>query len=34
VLLALAQAVAAPAIHSPSARRTVDREIMLSPFMR
>jgi hypothetical protein len=31
VLLAFAQAVTAPAIHSPNARRTVDREIMLSP---
>jgi hypothetical protein len=34
VLLAFAQAVAAPAIHSPSARRTIDREIILSPFIR
>src|SRR5258708_5961655 len=34
VLPAFAQAVAAPAIHSPSARRTIDREIILSPFIR
>jgi hypothetical protein len=32
VLLAFAQAVAAPAIHKPSVRRTIDREIMLSPL--
>jgi len=32
VLLAFAQAVAAPAIHNPSALRTIDRETMLSPL--